>query len=96
MKSALTVWEDVRIDVAQQQLPGETPGGTLGGRNRAIVIAESLAFVGTHISPENTGFGPHRPCVRCAAIRITRLAFIGVAFHVELRNGLRELTAFAN
>ena len=41
---------------------------------------ESLAFVGAHIPPQNTGFGPHRPCVRCAAIRIARLAFIGVLF----------------
>ena len=50
----------------------------LDGQNRAIVIAESLArviiairnrqrFVGGHISPQNTGISPHRPCVRCAA-----------------------------
>ena len=35
---------------------------------------------------------PRRPCVRCAAVRIVRLAFIRVKFvtnHVELRNGLR-------
>ena len=63
----------------------------LDGRNRAIVIAESLArviaairtslaFVGAHISPQNTGLGPHRPCVCCVAIRIARLAFTGVVF----------------
>ena len=28
--------------------------------------------------PKNTEFGPRRPCVRCAASRIARLAFIGV------------------
>ena len=27
--------------------------------------------------PRNTEFGPRRPCVRCAAIRIARLAFAG-------------------
>ena len=62
----------------------------LDGRNRAIVIAESLARVIVAIRiasapwssylPHTTGFGPHRPCVRCAAIRIARLALIGVAF----------------
>ena len=30
--------------------------------------------------PQNIGFGPRRPCVRCVAIRIARLAFIGVVF----------------
>ena len=30
--------------------------------------------------PKNTEFGPRRPCVRCAAIRIARLAFAGVVF----------------
>ena len=44
---------------------------------------ESLAFVGSHISLENTEISPHRPCVRCAAIRIA----IGVPSC--------ELTAFA-
>ena len=29
---------------------------------------------------ELLAFGPHRPCVRCTAIRIARLAFIGVVF----------------
>ena len=63
---------------------------SLDGRNRAVVIAESLARViaairiaSAHWSsylPPNTGFGPHRLCVRCAAIRIARLAFIGVVF----------------
>ena len=62
----------------------------IDGRNRAIVIAESLAslslrfeslaFVGGHISPQNTEISPHRPCVRCAAIRIARLAFIHLRF----------------
>ena len=61
----------------------------LDGRHRAIVVAESLArvttlrfeslaFVGGHISLENTEMSPHRPCVRCPAIQIARLAFIHV------------------
>ena len=76
----------------------------LDGRNRAIVIAESLARVIAAIRitsvrwrsylPPKTEFGPRGPCVRCAAIRIARLAFID-SFHADLRNGLRELTAFA-
>ena len=37
---------------------------------------ESLACVGGHISPKNTESGPRRPCVRCAAIQIARLASI--------------------
>ena len=64
---------------------------TLDGRNRAIVIAESLARVIaairiasvrwlSYLPPKNTEFGPRRPCVRCAAVRIARLAFVGVAF----------------
>ena len=80
----------------------------------AIVIAESqaelslrfesLAFVGGHLPPpppkKSTEFGPRRLCDRCVAIRIARLAFVGVVFvptcHVvELRNGLRDLIAFA-
>ena len=68
-------------------------GVTLDGRNRAIVIAESLARVIAAIRPtsvrsnlavifhlKNTELGPRRPCVRCAAIRIVRLAFVGVVF----------------
>ena len=68
--------------------------GNLDGRNRAGVIAESLARViaairiasvhWRHISLENTESSPHRvrhrPCVRCAAIRIARLAFICLTF----------------
>ena len=46
--------------------------------------------------PKNTEFGPRKPCVRCAAVRIVRLAFVGAySFYVELRNGPRELSAFA-
>ena len=41
---------------------------------------ESLAFVGGHISSSNTEISPHRPCVRCAAIRIARLAFVHFTF----------------
>ena len=41
---------------------------------------ESLAFVGGHISLENTEISHHRPCVRCAAIRIAQLAFIRLTF----------------
>ena len=57
---------------------------SLDGRNHAIVIAESLARVIAAIRiasvcwrsdiPQNTQISPHRPCVRCAAIRIARLA----------------------
>ena len=56
--------------------------GGLRWANRAIVIAESLERViaairitsvrGGHISPQNTEISPHRPCVRCAAMRIAR------------------------
>ena len=79
----------------------------LDGRNRAIVIAESLARVITviritsvcwrsYLLPKHR-VSPHGPCVRCAAIRIVRLAFIRLTFvpHVELQNGLRALTVFA-
>ena len=27
---------------------------------------------------KSTEFGPHRPCVRCAAVRIARVAFVDV------------------
>ena len=71
----------------------------------AIVITESLARVmaairisGDHWWSsllQNTEVSPQRPCVCCAVIRIALLAFIVQhLFHVELRNGLRELTAF--
>ena len=64
---------------------------TLYGRNRAIVITKSPARVVAAIQITsvrwqsyllliNTEFGPRRPCVRCTAVRITRLAFIGVVF----------------
>ena len=63
----------------------------LDGRNRARVIAESLARVVAairitsvrwrlHVSPKDIEFGPRRPCVRCIAIRIARLAFVCVVF----------------
>ena len=62
----------------------------LDGRNRAIVIAESLARVIAAIRiasirwqsylPRNTEISPHRPCVRNAAIRIARLAFVRLTF----------------
>ena len=79
----------------------------LYGRNRAIVIAESLARViaamritsvrrRSCLSPKHTETSPHRPCVRCPAIRIARLALIRVTFALcETQNGLREMTAFA-
>ena len=65
--------------------------GRLDGRNRAIVIAESLARViaviriasvrwRSYLPRKNTEISPHRPCVRCAAIRIARLAFIRLTF----------------
>ena len=63
----------------------------IDGRDRVIVITESLArvisprveslaFVGSHISHLNTEFGPRRSCVRFAAIRIAQLALVGVVF----------------
>ena len=78
--------------------------------NRRIVIAESLArvtrchsislaFVGGRISLESIEFSPHRPCVRCAAIRISQLVFIRATFVPHGIGGMglplaRELTAF--
>ena len=63
---------------------------TLDGRNRAIVIAASLARVIPAIRiasvrwrsylPENTEISPDSPCVRCAAIWIARFAFIRLTF----------------
>ena len=47
---------------------------------RVSLRFESLAFVGGHISTQNTEISPHRPCVRCAAIRIARLAFTCLTF----------------
>ena len=41
---------------------------------------ESLAFVGGHISPPKTQKLVLTPCVRCAAIRIARLAFTRLTF----------------
>ena len=66
-------------------------GNSLDGRNRARVIAESLARViaairitsvrwQSYFHPKNTELGPRRPCGRCAAIRIARLVFVGVVF----------------
>ena len=57
------------------------------GENRAIVIAEPLARViaairiasvrwRSYLPLKTQRISPHRPCVRCAAIRIARLAFI--------------------
>ena len=59
---------------------GEFLGG--GGGPKYFLSGPKLPprFVGAHISPKNTGFGPHRPCVRCIVIRIARLGFIGVVF----------------
>ena len=34
----------------------------------------------SYLALKNTEFGPRRPCVRCTAIRIARLAFVGVVF----------------
>ena len=81
--------------------------------NSAIVIELSLVNVVAVIringvrqktyqvtSPNKIGIGLHRPCIRCTACRIARLAFTGVTFSVprglaEIPNGLRELVAFA-
>ena len=80
---------------------------SLDGRNRTIVIAESLASViaairitsvrWRHIPSQNKEIGPRRPCVRCAAIRIARCGVhsCNIRSTWNLRNGLRELIAFA-
>ena len=55
----------------------------LDGRNRAIVIAESLARAIAAIRMASVRWpeiSPHRPCVRCAAIRIARLALNRLTF----------------
>ena len=73
----------VALEVYKNQSESPNWGGWLDGRNRAIVIAESLAslaFVGGHISFQNSEISPHRPCVRCAAVRIARLAFARLTF----------------
>ena len=76
----------------QSQLGAAQTERSLDGRNRAMVIAESLARLiaairitsilwwSYDIPPKNIEFGPHGPCVRCSAIWITRLAFVGVVF----------------
>ena len=63
---------------------------SLDGRKSAIVIAESLARVIVAIRiasvrwqlylPPKYRNCPHRPCVRCVAIRIARLAFVRLTF----------------
>ena len=52
-----------------------------------IVVAESLARVIAAIQTtsvrwrfQSTEGSPHRPCIRCAAIRVARLAFIHLTF----------------
>ena len=74
----------------------------LDGRNRAIVIAESLARVVVAIRiasvrwrsylppPQNTEISPQRPCARCAGIRVARLAFTRLTF---VRRGTAEWLA---
>ena len=60
---------------------GEVARDLSQNRQRELSLRfESLAFVGGHISLENTKISPHRPCVRCVAIRIARLAFIRSTF----------------
>ena len=49
-----------------------------------------LAFVGGHCTFQNAEISPHRPCVRCVAIRIARLAFVGVTFRVRKRGPLEK------
>ena len=84
---------------------------TFDGRNRAIVIAESLAesyrcdstwlaFVGAHIPPPPQK--KHRiwssqalRSLRCGSNRADWRSLVEYSFHVELWNGLRELAAFA-
>ena len=59
---------------------------------------ESPAFIGGHdISFEKKEISLHRPRVRCPARskRAIGVHSCNIAFHMELRNGLRELTALA-
>ena len=78
------------------------------GRNRARVIAESLARVIAAIritsvrlaviSPaKNTEFGPRRvvdPALVAIGLESRDWRSLEYSFHVGLRKGLRELTAF--
>ena len=58
----------------------------LDGRNRAIVIAEPHPpppppkRKPSPPPPPNAKVSPHRPCLRCTAVGIARLAFIRVTF----------------
>ena len=66
-----------------------------GRKSLALVLAESLARVVAAVRitgvlwrsylPPNTGLSPYGPCLRCAAIRIARLAFIHAACVPRLR-----------
>ena len=81
----------LQSEVGMKDFVQDTFDHDLDGRNRARVIAESLARIvaairiasvywWSYLPLKNTEFGPCRPCVRCAAIRIVRLAFVGVVF----------------
>ena len=85
---------------------GQSKTENLDGRNRAIVIAESLERVVAAIRiasvrwrsylPRNTEISPHRPCVRCAAIGIARLAFSRLTFVLRgTAERLARVAAFA-
>ena len=77
-------------DKGERMLTPQCISCNLRWANRAIFIAESLARVIVAIRiasvrwrsylPRNTEISRHRPCVRCAAIRIAQLAFIRLTF----------------
>ena len=75
---------------------------SLDGRNRTIVIAELLARVIAAIRITSVRWRPHLPQhLTDLAFVVPRFesrdwrSFVEHSFHVELQNGLRELTAFA-
>ena len=90
-------WDDRSHSIVTSlTLQRQSRNNSIDRWNRAIVIADLLAEIRiTSIrwrsylpQPE---IGPHRPCVRCAAVRIARLAFIRATLVPrELRNGLQE------
>ena len=89
-------------------LAGKGPNlGSLDGRNRARVIAESLARVIAAIRITSVRWRSYLP-LKTQNLVLVDPAFVALrfesrdwrslvqySFHVDLRNGLRELTAFA-
>ena len=80
---------------------------SLDGRNRAIVIAETLAIVIAAIQITSVRWRSYLPLKTHKLVLVGRafvalrfeschwLSLVQYSFHVELWNGLRELTAFA-